>query len=137
MREIHKTTWHGFDAWELESEALRVVIVPELGAKIVSLFDKLAAYEWLVAPMRPPRAVEYGAIFVEQDMSGWDEMMPTIDACAYPVPGAYANRYLPDHGEVWSLPWTRDESDDEVLSFSIKVVPCPITCSARRRCSMR
>ncbi len=119
MSSIQKLVWRGLEAWALESDMLRVVIVPELGAKIVSLLDKRAGHEWLVGPMRPPRLIEYGAPFTEQDMSGWDEMMPTIEACTYPGPGAYANRALPDHGEVWSLPWTRKESEDNVLAFSV------------------
>lgn len=64
------------------------VVVPEMGAKLVSLADKRSGLEWLAGPAdRPFRPVPYGADFVQQDMSGWDEMFPTIVACAYPAPG--------------------------------------------------
>ncbi len=97
--DIFETDWQGFAAVVLESAVMRVVMLPELGAKIVSLLDKVHGYEWLVPPMRPLRALAYGADFVSQDMSGWDEMLPTIVTCVH------AGAQLPDHGEVWSLPW--------------------------------
>ena len=52
MEKTLKTTWHNFDALALESESLQVVIVPDLGAKIVSLYDKVHRREWLVPPIR-------------------------------------------------------------------------------------
>ncbi len=103
---IRQTTWHDLDAWTLETDAIRTVVVPDLGAKIVSLLDKRTQLEWLIAPGdRPLKPVPYGAVFTEQDMSGWDEMFPTIVACAHPAPGEQHGTPLPDHGEVWSLPW--------------------------------
>jgi galactose mutarotase-like enzyme len=118
MAEILKTTWHNFPAITLESELMRVVIVPKLGAKIVSLFDKAHQREWLVPPMRPLKQTVYGADFVSQDMSGWDEMLPTIVACDWEgVP-------LPDHGEVWSTPW-RLENAQGVVILSVMGVAMP------------
>ena len=112
------TTWHNFPALALESEGLRVVIVPNLGAKIVSLFDKQNQREWLVPPIRPVQQTVYGADFVSQDMSGWDEMLPTIVACDW------NGTHLPDHGEVWSIPWQVEE-DNEALSLSVDGVALP------------
>jgi galactose mutarotase-like enzyme len=103
MAEGNKTTWHGFAALALESELRRVVMVPDLGGKIVSIFDKAHDHEWLVPPMREVKQVQFGATFVEQDMAGWDEMLPTITACT--VDGFS----YPDHGEVWSIPWTVEQ----------------------------
>jgi galactose mutarotase-like enzyme len=99
--------------------------VPELGAKIVSIFDKTHQYEWLVPPMRMPQPLTYGADFVSQDMSGWDEMMPTINACRWNgIP-------LPDHGEVWSIPWQVEGLDGEVsLAVQSKVMPYRLKRSA-------
>lgn len=128
----HPTTWYGQEAVTLENETLRTVIVPALGAKLVSLFDKRTQQEWLISPGdRPLRKVPYGASFVEQDMSGWDEMFPTIVACAYPAP---SNKYgipLPDHGEVWPLTWKREAGRPGTLSFSVegKALPYRLTRS--------
>ncbi len=113
MERLLKTTWHNFAALALESEALQVVVVPDLGAKIVSLYDKVYRREWLVPPIRPVKQTAYGAIFVDQDMSGWDEMMPTITACEW------EGAHLPDHGEVWSIPW-KLESMEGGLTLSVQ-----------------
>ncbi len=109
MIKIFESTWQHLPAVTLESPLMRVVIIPDLGAKIVSLFDKIRQYEWLAPPMRPLKKTIYGAVFKDQDMSGWDEMMPTIDACAFD------GIKLPDHGEVWSIPWTVENTSVEAL----------------------
>jgi galactose mutarotase-like enzyme len=125
-----RTTWHGLSAWALESEQLRTMIVPELGAKLVSLLDKRNQLEWLVGPgLRPFKPVPYGASFVEQDMSGWDEMFPTIVACAYPAQGEKFDASLPDHGEVWTQPWMVEPAQAGILSLSVlgKALPYRLT----------
>ena len=118
---ITQTVWHDLPAWTLENDTLRTVIVPELGAKIVSLFDKRNRLEWLVGPGdRPFRRVPYGAVFTDQDMSGWDEMFPTINACDYPGPGDRHGGPLPDHGEVWTLPWSLEAISDGRITLSVE-----------------
>lgn len=130
------TTWHGIAALALENAALRTVVVPTMGAKIVSLLDKRTGAEWLAGPGgRPFRPAAYGASFDQQDMSGWDEMFPTITACLYPVPGAYAGAPLPDHGEVWAVPWTHPETkpgthaggEDLTLAVEGRALPYRLT----------
>ncbi|MFO7632703.1 MAG: hypothetical protein R6W76_09200 [Caldilinea sp.] len=109
------------DAWVLENEHLCVVTIPQLGAKLVSLLDKRSGREWLAgAGERPLRPVPYGALFHEQDMSGWDEMFPTIVACTYPGAGERHGTPLPDHGEVWTLNWSVSETDDDCLALAVE-----------------
>lgn len=119
--EVSSTTWHGQAAWKLENETVQVIVVPEMGAKIVSLLDKRNQVEWLVGPgQRPFKPALYGAVFTDQDMSGWDEMFPTINACQAPAPTSDQTVQLPDHGEVWAIPWQRMDADKAALSFSVK-----------------
>ena len=125
MTAIYQSEWHGVEAWTLENDRISVVFLPGMGAKIVSLFDKLAGFEWLVGPMRPMKPVDYGASFTDQDMSGWDEMLPTINACEYPGAGAFGGRSLPDHGEVWPLPWTHESSPPGSLQLRVDGVALP------------
>jgi galactose mutarotase-like enzyme len=115
---IYQSKWNDFPAIVMENSLIRVVTVPQLGAKIVSLFDKTYQHEWLVPPMRMPKQTLYGANFVSQDMSGWDEMLPTIEACNW------MGAHLPDHGEVWSIPWTLESAEEEVV-VSVKGVAMP------------
>ncbi len=134
MTHIRSTLWHELPAWALESEALRVVIVPRMGAKIVSLVDRRGDLEWLPGPMpgRSVRPVAYGAPFAEQDMAGWDEMFPTILACPYPGPGPQHGIPLPDHGEAWALPWevTRAAEGELTLTLRGRALPYRLTRTA-------
>ena len=128
---ITPTTWHNLPALALEGEALRVVVVPQMGGKIVSLLDKRGGCEWLVGPIpgRPVRPVAYAAPFTEQEMAGWDEMFPTIVACAYPGPGPRHGAALPDHGEVWALPWvvTAAAAGELILAVEGRALPYRLT----------
>jgi len=131
---LQPAAWHEMEAWTLESESLRVVVTPALGAKIVSLFDKRSAVEWLAGSgARPVQPVAYGADFERQDMSGWDEMFPTISACTYPGPGARCGASLPDHGEVWALPWLREPAGPGALRLSVegRALPYRLTRTLR------
>lgn len=120
-RSATQSTWHGLLARTLENDSLRVVVVPELGGKIVSLLDRRAGREWMIGPGdRPIRPVPYGATFIEQDMSGWDEMFPTINACPYPGDGPRYRTPLPDHGEVWSLSWKEENVTSDSLTLSVR-----------------
>ncbi len=126
----YEMTWLGQPALALETDGLRVVTVPHMGAKIVSLFDKVAQREWLLPPInRPFMPVDYASVFVEQDMSGWDEMFPNINAGEYPVEGEFHQRALPDHGEVWALPWAVDHVDEAHIQLSThgKALPYQLT----------
>lgn len=119
--EVSSTTWYSQEALKLENASVQVVVVPEMGAKIVSLFDKRNQVEWLADPgERPFEPVPYGAVFTDQDMSGWDEMFPTIIPCQYPDPNSDQKIQLPDHGEVWAIPWRREQTDKPVLSFIVE-----------------
>lgn len=130
MSKPAATIWHDQPAWMLENAGLRVVTVPSMGAKIVSLFNKQVDHEWLIGPAdRPFRPVPYGASFIEHDMSGWDEMYPTIVACPYPEGGPFVGAALPDHGEVWALPWTLASVDGNQITLEVqgKALPYRLT----------
>lgn len=118
---LYKSKFHGFSARTLESEQVRLVVVPEAGAKIVSLFDKVAGYEWLVTPAQshPFRLFDYGTEYNSNQPGGWDEMFPTILACPYPAPGPWHGIELPDHGELWTLPWQEAGANDGAIRLSV------------------
>jgi hypothetical protein len=53
----------------------------------------------------------YDGDYVAAECSGFDDMFPTIDRCfyeSYPWQGTS----IPDHGEVWSIPWDHSVVDD-------------------------
>jgi galactose mutarotase-like enzyme len=130
---VTRMNWHGVEAWTLANADLSVVMIPAMGAKIVSLLDRRSGVEWLIGPgERPFKPASYGAVFTEQDMSGWDEMFPTIVACAYPGPGPRHGAGLPDHGEVWALPWQVLQAAEGSLSLTVsgRALPYQLTRAA-------
>jgi galactose mutarotase-like enzyme len=46
----------------------------------------------------------FGDPFLKSTMAGMDECLPTLAACEW------KGRQLPDHGEVWALPWKVDDA---------------------------
>jgi hypothetical protein len=81
--------------WEL-------AVSPERGGRITSL--RLDDRELLDQGIGVDEPSAEG--FVAAGAWGWDEMVPNLDAAAYPGPGPWAGTKLPDHGEAWRLPWS-------------------------------
>jgi galactose mutarotase-like enzyme len=129
---LQQSHWHNFDAYTLENDAIRVVIVPERGAKIASIFDKRANREWLNQPTQfPVPTVPYGAGYIDYDMNSWDEMFPGIVTDTYPAAGAFKGNVIPDHGEVWAMAWTpRTEGDALTLTVEGRVMPYTLSRKA-------
>jgi hypothetical protein len=102
------------DAVLMESDLLSLTVIPESGAKIQSIYDKRAQKELLYQSSRDVfRKVNYGARFDSGDFSGFDEVFPTIDECFYPS-GPWLSTPVPDHGEVWVLPWDYQIAENSV-----------------------
>jgi galactose mutarotase-like enzyme len=90
----------------LENEIIRLQMLPDVGSKITSLLYKPGNHEFLFQPPNPAKAYSvpgYGSLFKDFDNSGFDECLPTVGACRYPAKAS--DICLPDHGEVWSVPW--------------------------------
>jgi galactose mutarotase-like enzyme len=116
-------TLQGFSVYELKNEELSLAVVPELGAKVISLKNLRTGREWM---WRPPGELrlfrnQIGDDFANSAMVGWDECLPTIEPCIY------KGRELTDHGEAWALPWSIDETEFErgVLKTSVNLPISP------------
>lgn len=109
----------------LETALIRAQFLPASGAKMASLVYKPTGTELLLQrPGAAYRHAPYAGGYVEQgECSGFDEMFPTIDNCAY---GRYpwTGTAIPDHGEVWSLPWEYRVEED-ALHFHVHGVRFP------------
>ena len=91
----------GFEVYVLNNEEVELAVVPELGAKIISLKNLRTGREWM---WHSPGGLKlfqnhFGADFSSSPLVGADECLPTIAPCSW------QGRDLPDHGEVWSAPW--------------------------------
>ena len=103
-----------------------VKLFPELGGKIYSICWQ--GRELLAAnPRKPFRRAQYAAPYAEYDASGFDECFPTIGPCQYPA-YPWTGVDLPDHGELWSLPWV-DQIQDDACRLRVHGVRLPYTFS--------
>jgi len=105
-----------FDQIILDNGVVRAIVVPDLGGKIISLVRIASGREYLISlPSNEDfRKPSFGGTFVDHNNVGFDECIPTIGACDYPV-GKFAGFQLPDHGDVWSLPWQHEIRDTSVM----------------------
>lgn len=96
----------------LENEMLRVVIIPELGAKIWELHYKPRAKQLLWQNSRlKPRRLPFHSVYDDTFFGGWDELYPND------MPEMIRGEAEPDHGEIWTLPWSyafEHTTDDEI-----------------------
>ena len=103
---LRQVTVGGLPAISLRTAELEVVAVPAVGMKLTNL-RRPRGREWLWRNDQLPLALpRQDASFVETaDSGGWDECFPTVGPS--PIPGAPpGSPSLPDHGELWSAPWT-------------------------------
>lgn len=102
--QVGSFDWGGWPSVALESSGLRLVVVPALGARVVSLVDRRTDREWLVQghPPTPEEAgiwSQHAAAFLGREAFGWDECIPTVAPCSDPLdPSAPPLR---DHGDQW------------------------------------
>ncbi|MCX6019964.1 MAG: hypothetical protein NTZ50_15945 [Chloroflexi bacterium] len=121
---IFKSRYKDQPAVTLESGALRAQFLPSIGGKLCSLVYMPQQFDVLIhKPGDHYRLQPYDGVYVDGECSGLDDMFPTIDAChceQFPWQGTR----LPDHGEVWSLPW-ETTIDGERLHMSVHGVRLP------------
>jgi galactose mutarotase-like enzyme len=108
---------------------LGVAIAPRFGGKITSL--RAQGHEWLT-PAVPGALRQYppGTAFAHADMSGWDEMLPTIIACEDPT-RPESEVALPDHGDLWDRPWEIVDRGPRELTLRATSSSLPLTLSRR------
>jgi galactose mutarotase-like enzyme len=104
MIENFTSSVQDFEAVGLRTDRLEVVVLPELGAKVMSLRNLQSGREWMWSP---PEEVFFqrmpeNAPFEKSSLVGADECLPTIGACEW------RGRSIPSHGEVWSAAWEFD-----------------------------
>src|ERR1039458_10375594 len=88
----------GFAVHVLGNDGVELAMVPELGAKIISLKNLRTGREWLWHPHDSLRLFKNQPLddFAASPLVGMDECLPTI------LPCSWRGRQLPDHGEVWN-----------------------------------
>lgn len=114
----------------LENEQLHLTFLPELGGKLCSLQSASRGREHLLQPPeRPWRAAGYGDSFADYDTSGWDECFPTVGVCTMDD-----GTELPDHGELWAVPW--DVVEESSTAVTMQVAGRALPYQVRRRVTL-
>jgi galactose mutarotase-like enzyme len=129
--EIEAITYQGLQALALFDEKLRAVVIPAWGGKIASLYDRQRQREWLhTNPHFKYELPSYDGDYVGMfDVGGFDECFPNVGAGQYPA-WPWQAVSLPDHGEVWALPWSARQEDGS-LTLAVYGVRLPYRLEKR------
>lgn len=109
MHTLTKLDIHSLHSLRLESAQLSLSILPEVGAKILTLIDKNRGRNllWENPRVRPQR-FPIDSNFDNYWCGGWDDAFPTADACEY------KGEPFPNLGELRSLCWeVEDQGADQ------------------------
>jgi hypothetical protein len=114
----------GFELYVLRNQCVELAVVPELGAKIISLKNLRTRREWLWHPAGGLKLFRNrsGDEFSRSPLAGIDECLPTIAPCLW------QGRALPDHGEVWNAAWSVDAAalENGVLKTRVRLEISPL-----------
>ncbi len=127
MTEIVRSEKDGFSLIGLRSQAVEISVVPALGARVFSLFNRHTRREWMwsASEKRKLFSNAFGTPFEQSTLTGADECLPTI------LPCRWKGRDLPDHGEVWSRSWQLNEealvTGNLTTSVALPLTPFQLT----------
>ena len=95
---------HGLQAIEMENEFLRLIVLPQAGAKVWQIrYKPLSADLLWNNPRIAPAPQALYASYDDTWSGGWDELFPN-DA-----EGELLGYKLPDHGELWTGEWQAEQ----------------------------
>jgi uncharacterized protein DUF4432 len=121
MPRVSRGSAAGWETVVLESDLLRVSVLPAKGADIYELVDLRTGIDvlfkgpWGLQPAGAPPLEGSGGdddAFMWNYEGGWQELLPSVNE-----PCTYRGNRIPFHGEVASLPWSTEilaEEGDEV-----------------------
>lgn len=95
---------------QLESSALLVDILSEVGGKIAQIRDKASQCDLFIPPQRPYRPIPIDGDWLKHDTSGMDDCFPNVAAGSYPE-SPWAGARLHDLGEWTHRIWSVEKSD--------------------------
>ena len=101
-------TIQGFAVHTLSNKNISIAMIPELGGRVVSMRDRLSGREWLDGWMPAGKRRIWHPTdpsdFATGPGAGIDECLPTV------LPCQVNGKNLSDHGELWNVPASFDES---------------------------
>jgi len=125
MSVVSRGRYKDQDAVVLDNGKLRAVVLPAWGAKTISLVHRGGGETLWQNPSPAFARTGYGESYDRGEFAGFDEMFPTISRCYYES-APWAGVELPDHGEVWTIPWKYTMEPDSV-SLTVRGTRLPYT----------
>jgi hypothetical protein len=118
--QLTESRVHGFVSVVLANDWLSVAMVPHLGSKLMSLYDRKHEYEWLwtnplLTHLRPLSMTHTEQQF---ELGGWDECFPGLRAAPYPVP-PWSAFHIPKYGDLWSHEWKKTTVENTSARIAI------------------
>ncbi len=116
MTTLKDTTLDGLRLLHLDNEWIGLSVLPEVGAKILTLRDKKNDRNLLWEnPRIKPQRYPIDANFDNYWCGGWDDAYPTADACVH------RGEPFPNLGELRSLDWSVEElaADDTQATVTL------------------
>lgn len=117
----------GFISTEKENVVIRagscaITVLPQFGGKIASILFNQG--ELLQAPLAPIATRTPIMPFDAGDASGWDECLPSVAACSVPLQHRVAN--IPDHGDLWRVPWQEIQGNGSSICLRAECFSLPL-----------
>jgi hypothetical protein len=117
-------SYRGFPSVVLENRRIRVVVLPGVGARVLSFIDKENDADLLWHhPRRSPEPVVFGSASADVWWTGGiDDIFPTDFPCLY------RNEQLPYLGELWTNAWEyrlEKEKNDVALTLVTRTAVSP------------
>ena len=106
----------------IQSGDCSVTFMPRLGGKIASISVK--GHQLLQPPLAPYAPRTHSMAFDESDASGWDECLPSVVPCI--VQTAAGPAAIPDHGDLWRVPWQLVTSSAFCATFRAACFSLPL-----------
>lgn len=104
-----------WDIVTIENSWMELSVVPAIGGKMISLYDKRNEVQYLHQPssiLNQLKMPNYGDIFDQSFAFGFDECFPTIEPCVYS--SEIGKIELPDHGELWCSFWEHEVEHNSI-----------------------
>jgi len=95
---------------EIQSSALLVTVLPEVGGKIAQIRDLQSGHDLLIGPRRPYRTIPMNGDWLQHDTSGMDDCFPNVAQGLYPQ-APWSDTHLPDLGEWTHGTWEVTDAD--------------------------
>lgn len=120
---VYETIFKNINSVVLENDLLKVIVIPGIGGKLASIYNKTSQFELLFQNKENEYKKPYlDSPFAEFDAAGFDDAFPTIDTSKVIYEGNEIS--YPDHGEIWSACFNYGIINEQVnLHYTSAILP--------------